>query len=170
MTLPASTKLGPPWPSVTHPQRQARDAMRAQWLMLKSTQEATHDPQVPSRYRPGCSSHAKHALLIESNPSIEVARECSATNEAAQHVAVALPSSVDLYCFPIAVRASKGPEHQASTQMETRPKQKKRRTRDQALAIKRSAIHMRRHRRRALPRGAHPVAQMSKWDQLLLQH
>ena len=112
----------------------------------------------PGNHREGAALSAggsdKH---VESKAEARGACECSATNEAAQHVAVALPSSVDLYCFPIAVRASKGPEHQASTQMEPRPKQKKRRTRDQALAIKRSAIHMRRHRRRALPRGAHPV-------------
>ena len=79
--------------------------------MLKSTQEATHDPQVPSRYRPGCSSHAKHALLIESNPSIEVARQAMDLAMVATHDAVALFSSVDLYRVPIAVRASKGLDH-----------------------------------------------------------
>ena len=43
---------------------------------------------------------------VESKPEARGACECSAANEAAQHVALALLVSVDLFCFPIAVRAS----------------------------------------------------------------
>ena len=50
---------------------------------------------------------------VEPTPEARGSCECLAANEAAQHVAVVLLISVDLYCFPIAVRASHLREHRA---------------------------------------------------------
>ena len=59
-----------------------------------------------------CRRHAGSALSaggsdmhVESKPKARKACESSAANEAAQHVALAPLISVDLFCFPIAVRA-----------------------------------------------------------------
>ena len=45
---------------------------------------------------------------VETKPEAPGACECSAANEAAEHVAVALRMSVELCCVPIAVRALQG--------------------------------------------------------------
>ena len=55
---------------------------------------------------------------VEPTPEAGGACECLAANEAAQHVAVVLLISVDLYCFPIAVTASGWLEHRLGTVLE----------------------------------------------------
>ena len=55
---------------------------------------------------------------VESKREARGACECSAANEAAQHVAVALLISVDLCCFPIAVRASQMRDHRAGIMLD----------------------------------------------------
>ena len=61
----------------------------------------------------GCSD-----THVEPQPEAWFACECSAANEAAQHVALALLISVDLHCFPIAVSASLWLEQRGGTALE----------------------------------------------------